>query len=232
MPYKKSIKAHLDSLDDTVKLVGSCNNVYLKEGKLVGSNTDWIGILGCLKSLTDEGMGKPALIVGAGGASTAAVYALFEHLKCKTIYVTNRDEGEVRDLIADAKAYGANGPEIIHIRTVAQAENMEAPTYVVSAIPDFEPKSEAEIEVSKILRYFLGKKKGSLLDMCFNPRKTRVLKAAQEYGWQTVEGINVIGYQIDQQYKLWTEEDQSGKIPHEEAWRALREAADASPYIN
>jgi quinate dehydrogenase len=232
MPYKKTIKAYLDDLDETVRLVGSCNNVYLRDGKLVGSNTDWIGILGCLKGLKVDGIGKPALIVGAGGASNAAVYALYQHLKCKRIYIINRDEREVRDLIEDVKEYGKDGPEMIYLATVEDAEGVDAPTYIVSAIPDFEPKSDAEIEVSKILRYFLGKTRGGFLDMCFNPRKTRSLMAAQENGWETVEGINVIGHQIDQQYKLWTGEDQSDKIPHEDAWRALREAADASPYIN
>ena len=233
MPYKKTIRPYLDQIDDKVKIMGSCNNVYIgKDGKLVGSNTDWIGILCCLKSMTDDGIGKPALIVGAGGASTAAVYALFLHLDCKTIYIINRDDHEVADLMSDAQTYGEVRPEFIHIKTIAAAEKLDPPTYIVSAIPDFEPRTESEIEVSKILRYFLASRKGAILDMCYNPRRTRVLKAAREHGWQTVEGINVIGYQLDQQYKLWVGEEKAKLIPHEEAWQTLNQAADASPYIN
>jgi quinate dehydrogenase len=234
MPYKKSIIPYLDELDDIVRTLGSCNNVYLGENrKLVGSNTDWLGILGCLTSMTDLGRGKPAMIIGAGGASRAAIYALFSHLDCKTIYLINRDDQEVVDLSKDAEAYGDVGPTIIHIKTKAEATELSSPTYIVSAVPDIEPRTESEIEAAEIVQSFLRSPtlKGAVLDMCFNPRKTRLLKAAKEYGWQTVEGIDVIGYQLDQQYKLWAGEERE-KVPHEKAWEALRKAADSSPYIN
>jgi quinate dehydrogenase len=235
MPYKKTIIPYLDEIDDKVKILGSCNNVYIGEhGKLIGSNTDWIGILGCLTSMTDAGRGKPAMIIGAGGASRAAVFTLFAQLNCKTIYIINRDDQEVADLSNDAKAYGDTGPTIVHIKTTIEAEKLPPPTYIVSAVPDLEPRTESEIEAANIVRYFLksATTPGAILDMCFNPRKTRLLKAAQECGWQTVEGINVIGYQIDRQYTLWAGEEKAKKISHEKAWQALKKAADDSPYIN
>ncbi|KAL2069207.1 hypothetical protein VTL71DRAFT_15545 [Oculimacula yallundae] len=108
MPYKKAIMPLLDGLDELAQRLGACNNVYLTEdGKLRGTNTDWRGIKGCLLSglKPDESrqvaIGKPALIVGAGGASRAAVYALFAELDCGEIYIVNRDAREVADLFED-----------------------------------------------------------------------------------------------------------------------------------
>lgn len=70
MPYKQTIMPHLDALDDLAIVLGACNNVYrTPNGKLRGTNTDWRGIKGCLLNASEKGRGKPALIVGAGGAS-------------------------------------------------------------------------------------------------------------------------------------------------------------------
>ena len=49
MPWKKSIIAHLDEVDDAVLVLGACNHVSLTEDRrLRGTNTDWIGVKNCL----------------------------------------------------------------------------------------------------------------------------------------------------------------------------------------
>lgn len=239
MPYKQTIMAHLNELDDVATTLNACNNVYLSpSGKLVGSNTDWVGILECLRSASPDGQGKPALIIGAGGAARAAVYALLTHLNCETIYIINRLASEVEALQADAKKYSATGkvPKLIHIQSMEQARAIpaeESPFYIVGTVPDFEPKTETELEAASMLRYFFESgEKGVFLDMCFNPRNTRSLKAAREKGWPCVEGINIIGWQIGQQYTNWAGEEKAKQIPHEKAWEALRTAADKNPFIN
>jgi quinate dehydrogenase len=235
MPYKKTILDHLDELDDRCRTLGSCNNVYRSvDDRLVGSNTDWIGVLECLRTRSTEGIGKPALLIGAGGAARAAVYALHTHLSCKVIYVINRDDQEIADLEADTRSYGTTGPRLIHIKSRVEAESLEAsPFFVVGTVPDIEPRTARERANFDILRHFFGTgERGVFLDMCFNPRNTRFLKLAVDYGWQTVEGINVIGWQLREQYTLWAGKEAGDNIPEEQAWAALRRAADASPYIN
>lgn len=83
----------LDETDEHVKALRACNGVWKKPGgSLVGTNTDWRGIYGSLVAVSEKGRGKPALIIGAGGASRAAVYALSKHLDCSTIYVVSYDD--------------------------------------------------------------------------------------------------------------------------------------------
>jgi quinate dehydrogenase len=218
MPYKKEIMPYLDEMDEVARVLGACNNVYLtKEGKLRGTNTDWRGIKGCLLSgcegSENEGKGKPALIVGAGGASRAAVYALFKELGCADIYIVNRDAQEVADLLSDAEAYASSSsalqPKIVHVTSVEQAVALPSPFFVVGTVPDFEAKTPEELLTKDILLAFLAtKEKGVLLDMCFKPRNTRIL--------------------------LWAGAGEEGKaeVPKEEAWRILRQAAEDSTAIN
>lgn len=234
MPYKTTIMEHLDGIDDYCKKIGACNNVYKTvDGKLRGTNTDWRGIKGCLLDSTSQGKGKPALIIGAGGASRAAVYALYDRLQCNPIYIVNRDEGEVKALLRDTKGYDS-GLSIVHLTSVEQAREVEeTPFYIVGTVPDFEPRTPTELSARDVLEYFLKSgPKGVLLDMCFKPRRTRILKLGERYGWNTVDGTMIIAHQIDEQYRLWCGEEKAKQIPKQEAWAVLRKTADESPSIN
>jgi quinate dehydrogenase len=243
MPYKKAIMPFLDELDSLATTLGACNNVYLtKKGKLRGTNTDWRGIKGCLLSGVpsgeNEGKGKPALIIGAGGASRAALYALFADLECGEIYVVNRDAQEVADLLKDSKAYASSSarqPRLRHITSVAQAEGLPAPYYIVGTVPDFEAKTEEELKARAMLETFLKKEeKGVLLDMCYKPRNTRILRMGRENWWRTVDGTGVICHQIEEQWRLWAGAGENGtkEVPKEKAWEILKTGAEESTAIN
>ncbi|PLB47437.1 3-dehydroshikimate dehydratase [Aspergillus steynii IBT 23096] len=189
MPYKTSIMNHLDGVDEQCLKIGACNNVYrAMDGSLRGANTDWRGIEACLTLSSEEGTGKPAMIIGAGGASRAAVYALYDQLGCNPIYVVNREEEEVATLLRDTELYGAD-LHIIHLQSVQQTKALGAkPFYIVGTVPDFEPQSSTEIEARNILTEILSAatERGVLLDMCFKPRRTRTLKLGEKYGWKTI----------------------------------------------
>lgn len=241
MPYKNSVMSQLDELDELASIIGACNNVYYKNSgtrRLCGTNTDWRGIKGSLLEKGDkaerpsESSPSSALIVGAGGASRAAVYALTAHLHCPRIYVLNRDDQEVLDLIHDSKRLPLV-PEIIQVKSLEQAKELETPYYIVGTVPDFEPTTEAELNVASLLEHFLSRpKKGVLHDMCFKPRKTRMIKLGERLGWPCVEGTHVIGYQIEEQWRLWAGAERVSKLDREGAWNVLMKAAEESKAIN
>lgn len=241
MPYKNSLMEHLDEHDKLATTIGACNNVYFKEGnprRLCGTNTDWRGVKGCLLEKGDEtrrptaSSPASALIVGAGGASRAAVYALTEHLHCPTIYVLNRDEQEVMNLVQDSKRL-PTPPRIIHVKSLERARELPSPYYIVGTVPDLEPTTESELAVVSMLKEFLSNPiKGVLLDMCFKPRRTRMIQLAEQLGWPCVEGTHVIGYQIEEQWRLWAGEDHVQNLDKEKAWSVLLNAAEDSKGIN
>lgn len=77
--------------------------MYLAQnGQLCGTNTDWVGIYNAILAQSpDHISGRTGMVHGAGGANRAAVYALWENLKCGKVYVINRDDREVADLLDD-----------------------------------------------------------------------------------------------------------------------------------
>jgi quinate dehydrogenase len=240
MPYKQSIIEFLDEADDLVTAIGACNNVYISaDGRLIGSNTDWRGVLGCLTAADERGAGKPALIFGAGGASRAAVYALSTNLKCPEIYVVNRDVAEVESLARDtAHMRSGSGTQVVHITSVEQAKELATPFYIVGTVPDLAPKSDSEKTAFRVFDYFLESTKspGVFLDMCFKPLETRKIKLAKKHQWLTVLGTDIIGHQIQEQYKGWFKPGTGEEVINAElakaAWEVLRREAMSSPGIN
>jgi quinate dehydrogenase len=241
MPYKASIMKHLDGIDDIAITMGAVNNVYLTaDGSLRGTNTDWRGVLGSLLHSDVKGQGKPALIIGAGGASRAAVYALYAQLRCFPIYIVNRDAGEVEALQEACNRYvpltdfGKSG--LLHVTSAKQARYLPRPTFIISTVPDYEPKTPSEKIIPAILSSFLSSKpaaeEGVLLDMCYKPRITRNILLAKQFGWQTEDGTCIIGYQVEEQWRLWTNDRTSLRVPGKQARELLEHVAMESKTIN
>ena len=76
MPYKEQIVEHLDNTDPLTAKIGACNTVVrAHDGKLYGFNTDVAGVIRPLEQRLHIA-GAKVLVLGAGGAARAAVFAL------------------------------------------------------------------------------------------------------------------------------------------------------------
>ena len=234
MPWKAGIMQHLDHLDGTVKILQACNVMYLDAaGRLCGSNTDWIGIEGALRAAGTMSLnaqqGDVALVVGAGGAARAAVYALASCFGAKEIYVLNKDAEEVVRLARDCNQMSCS---IVHVQTLEQAQGLRAPTIVISSVPDLEPKSPEEKAVRSILDWFLGqaKEKGVVLDMCYYPTpQTGTLRLAEFHGWKTIQGAQVVGHQVEAMWRYWVDADCLERLDRKGLWQTLHEAIALDP---
>ncbi len=81
---------YLDEIDPLAKQIGAVNTVVHKDGKLIGYNTDGIGFVRALQSISIEPLQeKRILLLGAGGASRAIYFSLAD-VGVKEIDVANR----------------------------------------------------------------------------------------------------------------------------------------------
>jgi shikimate dehydrogenase len=85
MPHKVAICALIDELDPVAAAIGAVNTVVQDNGKLIGFNTDWLGILRPLESIISL-RDKQVAILGAGGAALAAIYACVSAGAAVTIF--------------------------------------------------------------------------------------------------------------------------------------------------
>lgn len=209
MPHKVAIIPHLDDITPEGRAVGACNTIFKRDGRLVGTNTDTIGIReSFIQNVADAQKtyaGRPGLVVGGGGAARSAVYALHAFLGCETIYLVNRDAGEVEAVMGWCKSQGYGGG-LVHVATAAQAAELEGAGAVVACVPNFPPVTAEEIEARRVVEVFLGKQhKGALLEMCYHPTPyTEIGALAEKAGWQVILGTEAMLYQGFEQDRFWT----------------------------
>ncbi len=72
IPFKQDIIPFLDEVDADAAAIGAVNTVVQCGGRMHGFNTDWLGV----KTPLEHRRGARAVVLGAGGAAAATVYAL------------------------------------------------------------------------------------------------------------------------------------------------------------
>jgi len=77
LPHKQAVIPMVDELTEAAEAVGAVNWIFNRDGKLVGHNTDGTGFLRALKEKAEfDPKGADAVVLGAGGAARAIIYAL------------------------------------------------------------------------------------------------------------------------------------------------------------
>lgn len=76
VPYKRTVIEFLDELTDRAREIGSVNTVLIRDGRLIGDNTDAYGFEYMLRRGNVDVSGKKVIVLGSGGASAAVKYVL------------------------------------------------------------------------------------------------------------------------------------------------------------
>lgn len=199
-PYKVEIIKYLDEIDEYAKCIGAVNTVTIKNGILKGYNTDGIGFL---KSF-EEGSGttiegKEVFVLGSGGASRGICMTLALN-KAKRIYICNRTYEKAIALAKDInnKVEGCSiEVPMINEETEKAIKNSDVliNTTSVGMFPDVE---DTPLDKSMLNEKLI------VCDAIYNPKKTRLLREAEEIGCKTVNGLAMLVYQGVESFKLWT----------------------------
>lgn len=137
VPLKLDIMPHLDEISEHAKLTGAVNTIIPTqidgETKLVGDNTDWLGLLELieqnLSSDNERTDASTSLVLGAGGTCRAAVYALHK-AGFKTIYLFNRTRPNADKIVESF-------PKDYNIIPLTSLDSFpgELPVAIISTIP-------------------------------------------------------------------------------------------------
>lgn len=212
MPLKLDIMEYIDELSDAAKIIGAVNTVIPLAGqkdKLFGDNTDWVGITNSFLRHgvpSIENSNVHGLVVGAGGTSRAAAYALHE-MGCKKIYMINRTSEKLFDL----KKSLPSDFNIEVLETVEQVEGAKSIPLIISCIPADKPIDDALLNKLERVLYRGSKQEQNvitptLLEASYKPRITPIMRIAQDkYQWEVIPGVEMLINQGERQFQLHTD---------------------------
>ncbi len=202
LPHKEAVMEHLDEVDPVARRIGAVNTATARDGRWIGTNTDWIGAVLALERETVL-EGRDAVVLGAGGAARGVVYGLLE--RGARVRVLNRTVERAEDLARELGAQGAGpltsfaeGPRDVVVNTT-RVGLREAAT----------PVDPEQIPIGAVV-----------LDAVYDPPQTELLRGAAARGARTVGGKWMLVYQAAEQLRLWS----GREAPIEVMARAFDEA--------
>jgi 3-dehydroquinate dehydratase/shikimate dehydrogenase len=179
--------------------------VKIENGKLFGYNTDAPGFIRPLNDVYGDLKGANAIVVGAGGAARACIYALKN--EGVDVTVMARDGSKATSL---ADEFGISASELT-------TDHRPLTTDILVNATPLGTKGEREGD-SIATAEELGPVK-LVYDLVYNPSETRLLNEAKKAGARTLGGIEMLIAQGARQFEIWT----GGKAPAEEMKAAIEE---------
>ncbi len=186
IPHKEAIIPYIDQLAPAAKMIGAVNTLYRKDGLVIGTNTDCFGALKAIETECPSLKGKKVLILGAGGASRAVIFAM-QTAEAK-VSLWNRTSEKARSL--------ADYFEVTHIESLANFSGQDFDIIINTTSVGLKswqsPLPEKFFHVSNIV-----------FDVVYEPLETKFLSDAEAVGAVTITGDKMLVFQALEQFKLW-----------------------------
>lgn len=211
IPHKQSVLPLLDELSETAQAIGAVNTIYLRNGRLIGDNTDaagfWEDLSPHLTSpkfqraefrggtnlplphfrVSKMGEAGRGLVLGAGGSARAVVFALQAH--GWNVSVAARRIEQAQALVTEfglQAACGLDSP-IPNFELLVNTTplGMTPDTETCAWQGDFPPGA-------------------FVYDLVYNPPETLLIKRARAAGLQAANGLGMLIEQAALAFELWT----------------------------
>lgn len=177
IPYKKAVIPYCAELSPQAKRLGAVNTIVRRaDGSLVGHNTDYFGFRSMAERTGISFTGKKVLVLGSGGASNT-VCAVMKELGANVVVISRK---------------GDNNYENIGIHRDCSV--------IVNATPvGMYPNTG----VSPVNLYMFPKLEG-VLDLVYNPAKTKLLLDAEYRNLKTENGLWMLVAQAKESAQWFT----------------------------
>ena len=194
-PCKQAVIPHLDELSDEARAMGAVNTVVIRDGRLIGHNTDGSGwARGFTRALPDADL-RCAVLLGAGGAGAAIAHAALR-LGVQALRILDVDPARARALAAELNRLYA-GDRASGWTDVAAA--LDGATGLIHATPTGMDKLPGLPLPAELVRADLW-----VSEVVYFPLETALLRLARARGCRISDGGGMAVGQAVGAFELFT----------------------------
>ena len=206
-PHKIAGFAQIDEADEFASRAGSVNTIRLRDKKLIGSNTDGEGFLRAIRAeFSVDVRDLRVMIIGAGGGTGRAIAWQCALENCERLVLVNRTlekANAVRERLR---------PFFMEPRVLGTAARLEAVAWeesairmqladtdlIVNATPlGMNSSDPAPIPARLLAPHHM------VFDCVYGPSKTALLRAAEQAGARSANGISMLLHQGALSFSIW-----------------------------
>lgn len=208
LPHKQAALEFVEDRGGIRQSIGAINTVVRAEdGALVGTNTDAGGFYAPIAGLDLDG--KHAVVIGAGGAARAILFALTS-LGVPEITIMARDPAKGQALLDRAGVKG---------KVIGMADALPAADLLVNSTSlGMVGQPALDLDLSPLPA------SATVYDIVYAPLETGLLKAARDRGLKTLDGLEMLIGQAALAFDIFFDAEAPRELDAE--LRALLLAAD------
>lgn len=211
VPHKIAGFEQIDEADECASRVGAVNTIRVVNKRLVGSNTDGEGFLRAVRSeFSVDLRDLRVLIIGAGGGTGRAIAWQCALENCERLVLVNRTLEKANALAERLRSF------FMEARVLGPAARLEAVAWeesvvrlqladidlIVNATPlGMNPSDPAPIPGRLIAPHHM------VFDCVYGPSKTALLRAAEQAGARSANGISMLVHQGALSFSIWFDRD-------------------------
>lgn len=200
IPHKQSVLPLVDDLTSSAKAIGAVNTLFIQAGRLIGHNTDAPGFLADVSKLPLYET-KVALILGAGGAARAMVYALLK--QGWQIRITDVRPQQVIDLYEHFSRQSVDISKLVvtEFSSAAIRQAADGAHLIINATP---VGMHPNVDTCPWPEGLLFPQTACLYDVIYNPADTKLMNLASAAGLPTRNGLGMLVEQAALSFECWT----------------------------
>ena len=198
-PYKRVVAGLVDEVEPDAHRIGAVNNVAkAPDGRLIGFNSDAPGFrAGVELAMGGSLAGREAVVVGAGGAAHAVVYACLT-AGVRRLTLANRTIESVKALAARFDGVGKASSSAIALDDAAFSEALGSADLAVNATTVGMIDPGMTIDVDRLPQT------ATVFDLVYVPPETPLLRSAHERGLRAANGSEMLIQQAAIAFERWT----------------------------
>ncbi len=176
IPHKVAAMDYVTDPGEVGRVIGAMNTVACETGgPLIGTNTDAGGFIAPLAALGWRG--RSALVIGAGGAARAILYAL-NQMGIRDVLVMVRDAAKGRALLDRAGVEG---------KVIGMADPLPPVDLLVNSSPlGMTGQPPLRLDLAPLPDHAM------VYDIVYVPIDTEILVAARARGLRTIDGLEML----------------------------------------
>jgi shikimate dehydrogenase len=211
VPHKIAAFDQIDEADEHASRTGAANTVRVRDGKLIGSNTDGEGFVRAIRTeFSVDVRDLRVMVIGAGGGTGHAIAWQCALENCERLVLVNRTVEKAMALADQLRSF-FSGPRVLgpvaRLEAVPWDEaalraQLQDVDLIVNATPlGMNPSDATPVPTRLLAPHHM------VFDAVYGPSKTALVRAANEAGARGANGLSMLLHQGALSFSIWFDRD-------------------------
>ncbi|PYJ34952.1 MAG: shikimate dehydrogenase [Verrucomicrobia bacterium] len=207
VPHKIAAFMQIDEADEFATRAGAINTIRVRDGKLIGSNTDGEGFLRAIRTeFSIDLRDLRVMIIGTGGGTGRAIAWQCALENCERLVLVNRTLKKANALADQLRPF-FSAPRLLGPSARLEAVASDEPVMrtqladidlIVNATPlGMNPSDPTPVPARLLAPHHI------IFDCVYGPSKTALIRSAEEAGARGANGLSMLLYQGALSFSVW-----------------------------